>query len=122
MASAAGCSGDSSDLKLSSLRVICTAAPVGSVASARASVASEDTMDEMVEDDLLSDSETEEASLLRFGDSSAKPIPIPSHKRRPVVKYEEGRKINLCIQSCIAPEKSIYVTTNLQNARQNLTL
>ena len=47
-------------------------------------------MDEMVEDDLLSDSETEEASLLRFGDSSAKPIPIPSHKRRPVVKYEEG--------------------------------
>lgn len=97
MASAAGCSGGSSDLKLSSLRVICTAAPVGSVASARASVASEDTMDEMVEDDLLSDSETEEASLLRFGDSSAKPIPIPSHKRRPVVKYEEGRKINLWI-------------------------
>ena len=94
MASAAGCSGGSSDLKLSSLRVICTAAPVG---SARASVASEDTMDEMVEDDLLSDSETEEASLLRFGDSSAKPIPIPSHKRRPVVKYEEGRKINLWI-------------------------
>ena len=103
MASAAGgCSGGPSDLKLSSLRVICTAAPVGSVASARtsvasarASVASEDTMDEMVEDDLLSDSETEEANLLRFGDSSAKPIPIPSHKRRPVGKYEEGRKNDL---------------------------
>ena len=52
MASAAGgCSGGPSDLKLSSLRVICTAAPVGSVASARtsvasarASVASEDTI------------------------------------------------------------------------------
>ena len=86
MASVAG-SGSSTDLKLSSLRVICTAVASTPLA---ASLASEDTMDEMVEDDLLSDSETEEASLLRFGDSSAKPIPIPSHKRRPVVKYEEG--------------------------------
>ena len=87
MASAAG--SGSSDLKLSSLRVICTAVASTPLA---ASLASEDTMDEMVEDDLLSDSETEESILLRFGDSSAKPIPIPSHKRSPVVKYSEEGK------------------------------
>ena len=54
-------------------------------------------MDE-VEDDLLCDSEPEDhvtlhKGLLQSGDQqqhSAKPIPIPSHKRRPVVKYEEG--------------------------------
>ena len=88
MASAAG--SGSSDLKLSSLRVICTAA--SATAAPPLASASEDTMDEMVEDDLLSDSETEESILLRFGDSSAKPIPIPSHKRRPVVKYSEEGK------------------------------
>lgn len=54
------------------------------------------TEDSMDDDDLLllSDSESEEtaaSNLLRFTDSSAKPIPIPSHKRRPVVKYEEGK-------------------------------
>ena len=64
------------------------------------------------EEELLTESETEEASLSlqrllttssgsKSGttttssgtDHSAKPIPIPSHKRRPVVKYEEGKLI-----------------------------
>ena len=65
------------------------------------------------EEELLTESETEEASLslqrllttsgstsgsssssartTTSTDHSAKPIPIPSHKRRPVVKYEEGK-------------------------------
>ena len=41
----------------------------------------EDSEDELL---ILSDSETESLK------TSALPIPIPSHKRRPVVKYEEG--------------------------------
>ena len=58
-------------------------------------------MDE-VEDDLLCDSEPElDHVTLHKGllhkdqlQHSAKPIPIPSHKRRLVVKYEEGNKIS----------------------------
>lgn len=57
-------------------------------------IGSEDTMDE---DDLLS--ETDEAAeglrrLIASGDvdmATARPIPIPSHKRSTVVKYEEGK-------------------------------
>lgn len=53
-------------------------------------------LDTMEEDDLLS--ETDEAAeglrrLIASGDvDMARPIPIPSHKRSPVVKYEEGRR------------------------------
>ena len=57
-------------------------------------VLGEDLFDEPVEDDLLTDSEAEEASRSLqkiLDDNLARPIPIPSHKRSPVVKYEEGR-------------------------------
>ena len=60
-------------------------------------VLGDDLFDDPTEDDLLTDSEAEEAtrSLQRLlDDNSAKPIPIPSHKRSPVVKYhEEGKSI-----------------------------
>ena len=60
-------------------------------------VLGDDLFDDPTEDDLLTDSEAEEASrsLQRLlDDNSARPIPIPSHKRSPVVKYhEEGRFI-----------------------------
>ena len=56
--------------------------------------------DQVGVDEELTESETEEASLslqrlLTTGKNFAsvpKPIPIPSHKRRPVVKYEGGKK------------------------------
>ena len=54
--------------------------------------------DQVGVDEELTESETEEASLslqrLLTGKNFAsvpKPIPIPSHKRRPVVKYEGGK-------------------------------
>ena len=55
----------------------------------------DDLFEDPIEEDLLTDSEAEEAtrSLQRLlDDNSAWPIPIPSHKRSPVVKYnhEEG--------------------------------
>ena len=83
---------DMTDLKLTSLRVICSG---------------EDTMQDADitehNDDnsngygiLLCheiDSEAEDpVTLHRVLDHLAKPIPIPSHKRRPVVKYDEGKK------------------------------
>ena len=57
--------------------------------------------DQVGVDEELTESETEEASLslqrlLTTGKNFAsvlKPIPIPSHKRRPVVKYEGGKKV-----------------------------
>ena len=59
--------------------------------------------DQVGVDEELTESETEEASLslqrlLTTGKNFAsvpKPIPIPSHKRRPVVKYEGGKNGNL---------------------------
>ena len=64
----------------------------------------DDLFEDPIEEDLLTDSEAEEAtrSLQRLlDDNSARPIPIPSHKRSPVVKYqEEGMQYVLLFYKC----------------------
>ena len=87
--------------------------------------------DQVGVDEELTESETEEASLslqrLLTGKNFAsvpKPIPIPSHKRRPVVKYEGGKKNLDFYFSCSSSQKwsFLYAWTILQKSQWETTI